>query len=77
LENRRKWEILYKKAEHTMFDDTGGYDLLVLSSFMFYHVVTSFLQAKDMTLLQQWSSPVFFWLVVWNMFPYIGNNHPN
>jgi len=60
-----------------MFDDTGGYDLLVLSSFMFYHVVTSFLQAKDMTLLQQWSSPVFFWLVVWNMFPYIGNNHPN
>ena len=23
------------------------------------------------------NKPNFYWLVVWNIFPYIGNNHPN
>ena len=25
----------------------------------------------------QFIQPIYIWLVVWNIFPYIGNNHPN
>jgi hypothetical protein len=40
--------------------------------------IFAYIRESKCVILQAWTNRVYIcWLVVWNIFPYIGNNHPN